>query len=495
MPDTNYIIIISIEKYHNSNDFPDVDYANKDAEDFKNSIIHLDTDNNELYYLRNNKATKAAIISHIKKVTRSATEYDRIYLYYSGHGLFENSVNYLTGVDSSKNYISDTCVSIDEILGHLKDSTCQRNILFLDCCHSGFIAGKKTREINITFSADNLKYKYRNEKYYFGFSSCSTDEKSYSFHKLQNGAWTHFLLKALKGEAKYIYENSLLFNDKLQSYLNKKTKEYVKLNTTQKENQTPTTFGSSTDRFIVADLTRVFQKKAEEQTEMIVTEIEKVSLQYSESGRIINLPGFNKKKGHFVPGTYDFYTQSFVKKISSSEIEEEINQYANDIREGLRYKRKQAEPEIDSGLASINTPDFDFIIKIEQSEKENDKFIKTIMVENFKNSDIIFNTKFNSIFDCKFKTIQFNFKKPINLEDIIDKIEDLNNPKIVPIYDSVNITECKIDIKDLPLKIIVRRESLSVETHDLNSPKKLIVIFESAKKELNAKRILKYLIN
>lgn len=87
------------------------------------------------------------------------------------------------------------------------------------------------------------------------------NQTSVSLKALQNGVWTHFLLKALRGEIKELYNNGLLFSEQLQEYLNKNVTRHVKLNTVQKLDQTPIKFGSQTNKFIIADINPLLKKQ------------------------------------------------------------------------------------------------------------------------------------------------------------------------------------------------------------------------------------------
>ena len=490
MSETTHALIIAIEQYHNSVDFPDVQYANKDAKDFKQALLEIGVLKENITTLKS-KATKGAIITSLRKISRIANKNDNIYFYYSGHGVFENSENYLTGVDAIKGSIPDTSITIAEVLGYFKDSACCKTLLFLDCCHSGFVAGKKARDINLKFSADDLKYKYKDEKYCYGFASCSEDEKSYPSIEFQNGIWTHFLIQALNGDAKGIYDGGVLFNDKLQTYLNQNTKEYTKRHTTHKENQTPISFGSFTDRFIVADLTKVFEKKAAEKAGKTPLKIDKVNMQYCFTGSIKRLRGF--KNNHHVPTQVDDYTRKFVRDNCELDITEVINDLASKLRSNLKYKRSVLKPSMDRGSAMINTPDFDLIVTIEQNEDDPSEYKQTIAIENFSNSDIILNEAFNNVFDMFFDTIEFQLDKVLDLENLIDDIETLENPDITLDYEDFDISYVIIVIKGLGVEIEVTRESLFITQGHRSSPLKLYQTFQRITKELQSNRIYKLL--
>lgn len=258
---TTYGIVIAIENYNESVNFPKVDYAEKDANDFIETFKILGYDTEYFTPLINQNATKTTILSKIKTISQKAEVNDRIIIYFAGHGFYEGGKNLLASVDAVKTDKIDTCISIEHILGHLGKSLCRQNLLFLDCCHSGFIISNNERQGEDSFETEELIYQFRNEEFCIGFASCKSNQKSISHSKLNNGVWSHFLNQALRGSAKGIYDGNLLFSDKLQNYLKEQTSQFVKMHTETKKDQTPIKFGMETDKFIIADLTQIVGSK------------------------------------------------------------------------------------------------------------------------------------------------------------------------------------------------------------------------------------------
>lgn len=202
--------------------------------------------------------------------------------------------------------------------------------LFLDCCHSGFEAGEYVRKGEDSFMADELVYQFNNEEFFVGFCSCKTNQKSVSHPKLKNGVWSHFLVKALSGEATGIYTKGLLFSDKLQSYLKNETAEFVKMNTTNKRTQTPIKFGSETDKFIIADLNPIFEER-ERSRKVADLSFTNISLVSEESDSVKNLPGF-QKRFHKVPDYVGSAPDGFIKDKGAKIIEEEISSLSGTVK-------------------------------------------------------------------------------------------------------------------------------------------------------------------
>lgn len=333
-----YIIIIAVENYHDDKTFNQVKFATKDSNDLMDAFLLLGYDKDNIIYLPDNLATKTTICNSVKRIAKRTTKSDQIIFYFAGHGIYDGKRNYLLPVDASRENIGGTSVAIDRILGYLKDSLCKQSILFIDCCHSGFQVGKYGRDIDDYFNVDEMIFSFRSEKYCVGFSSCQSNEKSYSFLSLKNGAWTHFLVKALRGEANpKIYEKGLLLSDNLQSYLRREVSQYVSVNHTKKANQTPVKFGTETDRFIIANLNPIFEERMRKLAEEEIP-LPDVIMTYIDSNYIKKLPGFISGR-HHVPKETNSTTNGFVQDIGNDLIVDNIQKISTLLKSRLKYKR------------------------------------------------------------------------------------------------------------------------------------------------------------
>ena len=206
MSEITYALIVAVENYHQPKHFSKVKYAAKDANDFSEILKRIGVLNENIIILVDSNATQTRIKKELESILKVAVENDRVIFFFTGHGAFENKENYIIPSDSYHDDISGTSISVNYILGKLKYSLSQKNILFLDCCHSGFEAGDDTKGLDKNFLADQLIYDSKDEKYTVGFASCRSDQVSITDPKLRRSVWTNFLIEALTGEDVKIYE-------------------------------------------------------------------------------------------------------------------------------------------------------------------------------------------------------------------------------------------------------------------------------------------------
>ncbi len=487
-----YALIIAVENYNKPEYFQKADYAEKDAQDFVTALKGINVHGDDITTLINEKATKTAILAELKTLSGRTLENDRIIMYFAGHGVYVGENNHVVPVDAYKTSLQDTCIPIGEILGYFKKSACNHNLLFLDCCHSGFEPGDLIRDSDATFLADELKYMYKNEEYCIGFASCKSNQVSVSNPNLKNGVWSHFLITALKGEAGKIYDDGLLFNDKLQSYLNKEVAAYVKMNTTDKKDQTPITFGNHTDKFIIADLNPIFDEK-ERNRKVVDISFSNVTLLSEEDGEVKSLPGF-KKGFHRVPNSQHKSADSFIKDCGAKIVNDEIHEIADQIKEKLNYKRKELEVSPEGSTRSINTPDFTYSMEIYQSDEDPGDYILLRKLEGFSNSSAILEDELNSIFSNYFEKLEFDLPNSINVKKLIDRIEGFDDDSPISVnYNHADTSTCTVSIDGLDYDIVVAADTVSIVSNYQTSPVNLIIAYRETYKAILANPEIKLL--
>jgi hypothetical protein len=482
----NYIgVIIAVENYHNSPAIRKVKFALNDANEFRDSLIDLGCDPDRLKLLTDNVATKTTIKEEIKKVAKLATTQDVIVLYFAGHGLLHNGKNLLTCVDTSLTNIENTTVDLNFILSQFEKSASNKVIAFLDCCHSGIKFSEDERSTLSRFSTDQLQYDYHNAEHLTVFASCKDDEKSQSDVERSHGAWSYYLIEALRGNAGNIYDSGLLFSDNLQRYLADNTYQRVKKITVAKKNQTPVKFGKETvERFIVADVNTALQKK-EVKPDDSLAPFESAVISTSDWDNVRTLPGFGSK--HKEPKDIDSYHEKYIQKIAYDLLVEEIDSIAKLLKTDLRYKRKDIEePVFEDGTGQITTTDFDYVVRVTQSTFKANRYVLTKSVENFKNSNILSKDEFNRIFGETFDELELSRNKKINVADVIDLIEEIDDEELVRVeYETSDTSRCKIYLNDVPGIIYITERSIKLVSEQKHSPRELILSFQQAYLKLN----------
>lgn len=151
-----YALIIGIDSY--SNEWPELKNAVHDAQTIsdvlnKNYVFH------HITTLYNSQATRTNIIKAFEGLISSVNSNDNVFIYYSGHGEFNEAINkgFWVPVDAKSKSMSDY-ISNNDIQSFLSGIRSKHTLLVSDACFSGDLFRGKT--LSIPYE-DSYKYYYK----------------------------------------------------------------------------------------------------------------------------------------------------------------------------------------------------------------------------------------------------------------------------------------------------------------------------------------------
>lgn len=225
-------IIIAIENYlkKDENQVQRVKYASDDALRFKEALIKsMGVDENDIYMYVDDAAYKSSLEYDLTGLFHMLAEDDRLVFYYVGHGFHNGVTNYLSTYDMHPLHIAETAVSLRKILiDPLMASKCKNALIFIDACAQTFKDENGRRQVN-DIDDEEISLLINDFPYYATFLSCQPGQSSYSCDLLNNGIWTHHLVKAISGDVpEVLYENKYVTDVLLMEYLSSSVAEYTK---------------------------------------------------------------------------------------------------------------------------------------------------------------------------------------------------------------------------------------------------------------------------
>jgi hypothetical protein len=123
--------------------------------------------------------------------------YDRVFIYFAGHGIRNGDKLYLAPQDCTDNSIQETGLSIASLREKLNAyRNIREKILILDTCHAGSRRGGANALSGEEFAGD-----LRDTKRLFTLASCGANEESLEWSGKGQGLFTHWLCEGLAGAA------------------------------------------------------------------------------------------------------------------------------------------------------------------------------------------------------------------------------------------------------------------------------------------------------
>jgi hypothetical protein len=256
-PTTNRVValVVGIENYQLSPggaSLSKVHYAHNDADAFEETLRMIYPENQlEILKLKDSEATHASLELQIHLSINSLQEKDSFIFYYAGHGFHGAGGNRITAWDSNSiNPEANTLLLQQVIVDKLRESPCQRALMFIDACATNFKAFG--RAMTAPLDPTELNRFLTSARYRALFLSCEPGQKSYPSDDLKHGVWTYFLIKALRGEAVSAIEDDGHITDvSLRMYLQSEVSRFVAVNKIGTGIQTPQAITEASSTFSI----------------------------------------------------------------------------------------------------------------------------------------------------------------------------------------------------------------------------------------------------
>jgi hypothetical protein len=210
-------------------------------------------------------------------------------------------------------------------------------------------------------------------------------------------------------------------------------------------------------------------------TEPTNRQISSVALVAEQRRRVRDLSGF--QKSHKVPTEYNERTQSFVGRIATRDISDDLDVRFAEFRRHFRLKRvdlRVSEP--DEGTGAIVTPWFEYRVTVTHSEDDSGEAIWRQQVTEFRDTERLFSTEFANVFGSMFDTVEFEPPEPIDMEAFIDSIEAREGNDIAVEYDRT-ATWCQLTTVAVPGQLYVESDRVSLVTQQPQLPARLVEAF------------------
>jgi hypothetical protein len=192
-------LIVGVGNYPDASGLSKLKYASKDA---KQVAATLEEHGYLVRTLTDTDAMRGSVRRSITELGKALDPQQGTFLFYfSGHGFAHNGANYLAtfGTTAMESDIEREGLPLKEIEQLLKETGAKRQLMFIDACRNEPTIGSKSVP-STSFVADRRQRLSTNVGLRVLYSTRAGDV-SYENGELQQGVFTHFLLRALLGEA------------------------------------------------------------------------------------------------------------------------------------------------------------------------------------------------------------------------------------------------------------------------------------------------------
>lgn len=143
--------------------------------------------------LSGNLATKSMIDHALKGFFSDALSDDVLFLYWAGHGGFDQNNAYFIPYDADTDNISHSSINMSDVKKYIDETSAQTVLSFFDTCHSGaLLRGTSIDEL----MRRGLEIKGSGK---FVIAACTENQSAWD--RGGHGAFTDYLIRGLEGEA------------------------------------------------------------------------------------------------------------------------------------------------------------------------------------------------------------------------------------------------------------------------------------------------------
>jgi len=484
--------ILALEEYRYSGGdggINNVDFAINDATQFKGVLLStFQATEENIVEWHNERLVKVTIENDLPYLIRNLTEENVFILYYAGHGFFHNGYNRITAWDTHPDSLEETTCCLNEVLlKPLTKSRCKRYMIFMDCCSKDLREAIKGRSVISNLSQKEFKEFVDLNTFGAFFFSCSPGEKAYPSNILKHGIWTYHLVEALKGADQQAMDSHNIITDiSLRDYLRAIVPSFIRKNMTLTDTQTPYAIIAAANSFEICS----FDVDAPGGLPALRIVNSEYCLRNVETISIERLPGFSKKKKHFVPDRYSSRASAFVQSLLSENIQEELKEVYNDAKQILGLKRRDIEKSYHDGGGAVETEYFRYHVDTFQDDEDPSDAI-IIRELTIRVASKLLPDNFDDIFSCVFDEIVFEVKRCGSFDEIVDQFENLAEKNGGEVYededeDIIAYTAKGFNVKFCPSKreMVIKPEKVGGCVELINFANKAALSIGSSLKSL-----------
>lgn len=210
--DNRWVIAIGISEYEDGN-FTALKYCVNDVNSLVEYFKKDGVPTSQILTLTNEQATKDNIFEAIKKFEKKIRSTGRLFFFISGHGSPDPSqskanLHYFLTYDTQQG-MPETALNMQDVKDKIAKLNISEAVLLLDTCHSGgcksaSLANANQDNLDTSFESslrDMALVREKKAPKMAILSSSRAYEKSQEREEWKAGAFTHFIMKGLQGEA------------------------------------------------------------------------------------------------------------------------------------------------------------------------------------------------------------------------------------------------------------------------------------------------------
>jgi hypothetical protein len=408
-------------------------------------------------------ATRSAAESRLRRLGGSLRPGDTVWFIFAGPAFEAIGRGYLACADTLADDRAATALAVADVLT-LLGSTGASVCCLLDA-----------PGLNV----DELAALFPEESSAVVLTACEDGQPSHAAGGRR--LWLQLIGEAMAGQAPAALDGELLTAASLTDWLEKELPRAVRKAISTPKKQTAGRFGPAD-----AVLATVTPTPRQKPRRLDLKQLKRIVFRGESRDRVKNLSGF--QKNFKVPEAATPSAQKWTYRLAADDLRAQVEETYNALREHLGFKRKDLESTVGTdGLGFIRTPSFDFTVSVSLDPADPASAIWRREVSQVSDPDVLRADGFRRVFGNVLDTLQFEFEKPIDVEELVDRIEDDPAPG-VKLRVASDASACDVTVHGFAGRIHVDRAILRVEGPPGLSPESLLEQFFAFQRRFGGKK-------
>jgi hypothetical protein len=408
-------------------------------------------------------ATRSAAESRLRRLGGSLRPGDTVWFAFAGPAFHEDGRGYLACADTLADDRAATALAVADVF-RLLGSTGATVRFLLDA------PGLSDDELADLFPADAT-----------AVALAAGEEGQPSHAAGGRRLWLKLIGDALAGQAPAALDGDQLRAGPLTEWLAKELPRAIRKGIAAPKKQTPRLFGPADA--VLALVTAPAKKPA---AKLDLKQLKRIVFRGESRDRFRNLAGF--QKNFKLPDAATPSAQKWTYRLAADDLRAAVEETYNAVREHLGFKRKDLESTVGSdGLGFIRTPSFDFTVSVSLDPDDPTSVVWRRDVSQVTDPDVLRADGFRRVFGKTLDTLQFDFERPIDVEELVDRIED-DPPAGVRVRVASDASACDVTVQGFAGRIHVERSTLRIEGPPGLSPESLVEQFFAFQQRFGGKK-------
>ncbi len=292
--------------------------------------------------------------------------------------------------------------------------------------------------------------------------------------------WLQTLGDLLRGNGPPAPEQRLSAAD-VNAWLVAELPRVVRKHITEPAPQTPALLGHTQMMFPVAVATPVKPK-----AKLSLKQLKRLVFRGERSAKIRDLSGY--QKNYRLPDANTPSAQKWLHRLAFPDIQADLDEKFNAIREDLGFKRKDLECVLEpDGFGFIRTPAFDYAVSVTLDAADPTMFSWRRELSQFAKADLLNKPALRKVFPDALETLEFHFDQVIDIEELVDRVED-NKPAGVKIRVGGDASYCEVTVAGFAGKVRVEKSLLRIDGPSGLGPASLVEQFFAFQAQFGGKK-------